>query len=626
MAVQPWELAPETAPQRRPSLELVPAPPRGGRVIPAVVFVALLVGAIGYPTIRAATAPGPAPIRWSPRPASLAMIDSLDLVRPITGGGRPTSREPLGGVLFVRCTNIWAALPDGSHARKLLEFPGISTATFSPDAKTIAFVAPRAGAQRLFMVGADGAGLTEVGAFTSDGSAVEAQVMNLAWSPRGDRISFALLDAAHDPWTGGSTIWRLHGRTGEFERIGAGWPSPALVDGRVAYAGWVTRGDERGPSFTSLRGAARPASKRLSSPNPDLIFGATPTSLSDSWASRRGAVVLRDDGFGTLELAVKSTAWRKKVIATHAPPPPHLFFDQGRISVSQDSRFATVDLVDPNGERDLGILDLESGEWSVLDYAWSGSASPAPTASGPVGARRIARLAGDLFETWGPRGPYSAAMLLADDPDDLIEGRRGGYVVGAPEKTDHGWAVNATIYRRNEGRFRYQHALARFTRTVDGRLEAQATPTSKPRPLETVADAKRFLADVIGDERFVWPSYIPEDATLNQRWPVDVYSWDGDMTATAHLVLPRIEGQRQRKSLNIAFGDVSFSLGCGGENDPEEQAVGEAPRLFDHIGRGDWATRQVLWPATMEAPDTGFYSIYGELPRATLIRIAESMS
>ena len=97
------------------------------------------------------------------------------------------------------------------------------------------------------------------------------------------------------------------------------------------------------------------------------------------------------------------------------------------------------------------------------------------------------------------------------------------------------------------------------------------------------------------------------------------------MTATAHLVLPRIEGQRQRKSLNIAFGDVSFSLGCGGENDPEEQAIGEVPGLFDHIGRGDWATRQVLWPATMDAPDTGFYSIYGELPRATLLRIAESM-
>ena len=501
MAVQPWELARETTYDRRPLLELVPAPPRGGRVIPALVFVALLVGAIGYPTIRAATAPGPAPMRWSPRPASLAMIDSLDPMRPITGGSRPTSREPLGGVLFVRCTNIWTALPDGSHARKLLEFPGISTATFSPDARTVAFVAPRAGAQRLFMVGADGAGLTEVGAFTSDEDVVGAQVTNLVWSPRGDRLSFALVDAAHDPWTGGSTIWTLYGDGGWFERIGAGWPSPALSDGHVAYAGWVARKGERGPSFTG-RGSARYTTKKLSSPNADLAFGTIPSSLSDSWATRHGAVVLRDDGSGTLELAVKPNAWEKKVVATYVSPAGHSFFDQGRISVSQDGRFATVDLIDPDGERDLGILDLESGEWSVLDYAWSGSASPAPTASGPVGARRIARLAGDLFETWGPRGPYSAGMLLADDPDDLLEGRRGGYIVGSPEKTDHGWSVSATIYRRNEGRYRYQHAIARFTRTDDGRLEAQATPTSKPRPLETVADAKRFLAEVVGDERF----------------------------------------------------------------------------------------------------------------------------
>lgn len=625
MAVQPWELAPETTYDRRPNLELVPAPPRGGRVIPAVVFVALLLGAIGYPTIRAATAPGPAPIRWSPRPASLAMVDSLDLVRPITGGTRPTSREPLGGILFVRCTNIWTALPDGSHARKLLEFPGISTATFSPDARTVAFVAPRAGAQRLFMVGADGAGLTEIGAVQSDGDPVGAQVTNLVWSPRGDQLSFALVDAAHDPWTGGSTIWTLNGPTGGFARIGAGWPSPALVDGRAAYAAWITRKDERGPSFTGF-GPARHSTKSLSSPAADLTFGAIPTSLSDSWATRHGAAVLRDDGFGTLELAVKRNSWQKKVVATYAAPPPHSFFDQGRISLSQDSRFATVDLIDPADERDLGILDLESGKWTVLDYAWSGSASPAPTATGPVRARRIARLTGDLFETWGPRGPYSAAMLLADDPDDLIEGRRGGYIVGSPVKTDRGWSVSGTIYRRHEGRYRYQNVIARFTRTDDRRLEAQATPTSKPRPLETIADAKRFLADVMGDERFAWPSYIPEDAKLNPRWPVDAYSWDGDMTATAHLVLPRIEGQRQRKSVNISFGDVSFSLGCGGENNPEEQAIGEAPGLFDHIGSGEWTTRQVLWPATMEAPDTGFYSVYGEMPRATLLRIAESMS
>lgn len=625
MAVQPWELARETAIER-PLLELVPAPPRGGRVVPALVFVALLIGAIGYPTIRAATASEPPPIVWAPRPASLAMIASMDPVRPMTSDTRPTSREPLGGVLFVRCTNIWTALPDGSHARKLLEFPGISTATFSPDARTVAFVAPRGGTQRLFMVGADGAGLVEVGTFTSEGSPVQAQVTNILWSPRGDRIAFALLDPAHDPWTGGSTIWELDGSAGEFERIAAAWPSPALLDGRVAYAQWMTLKGERGASFTSPNHPAAYETKRLSSPSSDLVFGAIPTSLSDSWATKHGAVVLRDDGSGTLELAVKSKTWRKRIIATYAAPPPHSFFEQGRISVAQDSSHATVDLIDPRGERDLGILDLETGKWTVLDYAWSGSASPAPTVTGPVRQGRIARLAGDLFGTWGPRGPYSAAALLADDPDDLIPGGRGGYVADAPRKLDSGWSVGGTVYRKYEGRWRYQHAIARFTRTDDGRLEARVTPKSEPRALETVADAKRFLSEVVGDERFEWPSYIPEEAKLNPRWPVDAYSWDGDMTATAHLVLPRIEGQRQRRSVHIAFGDVSFSLGCGGENNPEEQPVGKEPGLFDHIGSGEWTTRQILWPATMDQRDTGFYSVYGELPRDELLRVAGSMS
>ena len=126
-----------------------------------------------------------------------------------------------------------------------------------------------------------------------------------------------------------------------------------------------------------------------------------------------------------------------------------------------------------------------------------------------------------------------------------------------------------------------------------------------------------------GELDVAWPSYLPEGAKLNPRWPVDAYAWDGRATATVHLVLP---GEGPERTVSLAFGDVSFSLGCGGENDPEEQDVGGEPGLFDRIGRGVLATRQILWPGTLKRRDIGRFSVYGQVPRETLTAVAESMT
>ena len=627
MAVQPWELAPEHELQARPRLELVPAPPRGGRVVPALLFVVLLIGAVGFPAIRSAVEGPPQAIGWAPRPLPLSQVAGLDSVRAMPEGTRPTSGEPAGGVLFVRCTNLWVSHSDGSHARKLLDFSGASSPAFSPDARTVAFVGPTAEGVGLYLVGADGSGLTEVGSFLSDGAPIEARVSNLTWSERGDKLAFSLLDPSYDAWGEGSSIWLYDIASGDFERVGTGSPTPMFANGHVAYADGTTR-DPKGTKFTSSK-QGRYMARYVSSPTDDLAFAAPPQTFSDSWATKHGVVVLVRNDAGDLELITKPSAWTRRVTAMHEAPSPYSFLTNGRPSIAQDASYAVADLVDPKGDRALGILDLSSGDWTVLGYAWSGVATPAPTATKSIAARRAQRLAADVLGSWRRDGSGSAAaILVADDRDrDLVPTFRGSYMVGAPERTATGWTVPATVYGRNDGTYEFRHVRVIIDEADDERVVADVEPISAPQTLNTIEDAKAFVAEVMGEElAFAWPTDLPEGVELNQKWPVDAYSWDGRTTATIHMLLPKDDGEKYRRSLNIAYGDVSFSLGCGGEIDPEEGEIGGGPALFDQTGEGDFDTRQVLWPGTLEERDIGTYSVYGELPAADLTAVAESMA
>lgn len=627
MAVEQWELESEQV-ASVPRLELVPAPPRGGRVIPAVLFVALLIGAIGYPAFRAVGRPGPKGLYETPRPLPASQVASLDQIPPAGGSMRPMSAEPLGGILFVSCTNLWTALPDGSQARKLLAFPGVSSPAFSPDARTIAFVGPGEDGPALFMVAADGSRPTELGELATHGLPVDARVSNLSWSPGADKLAFALVDPAYNPWGEGSTIWVLDLDTGIFKRLGQGSPSPAFIGRGVAWSSSSTnQAETRGAQFTTVGRSARYTTKILSTDGDDLTFSVMPGVFSDAWSTGHGVVVMRRGRDGELELVTKANAWTRKVEATHAAPSPLRFLPTGRVSVAQDGSRAIVDLVDPKGDRSMGILDLRSGGWKVREYSWSGTATPAPTFSGPVGAARAQRLAGDYFGSRHRSGHYTAASLLVgDEQDDLLKGR-GGYILGTPARSKSGWSVPATLYARSDGRFGFQHAMFETTETDDGRIEGAAYAISPAYPLETIEDAKRFLSGVVGEElSFIWPTYLPEGVRLDKRWPVDAYSYDGSTTATIRMELPREEGERFARSMSISYGDVNFGLGCGGEVDPEETEVGEEPGLFDQTGEGPRHTRQILWPGTLDARDIGIYSVYGEMPREELEKIAASMA
>ncbi|MEA2451660.1 MAG: hypothetical protein QOG04_370 [Actinomycetota bacterium] len=629
MAVQQWELQDDrTAPSLK--LELVPAPPRGGRVIPALLFVALIVGGIGYPVIKAATADVPAIPHEVPRALPVSQLASIDPISEMPRDKWPTSSAPAGGILFVRCTNLWVAQPDGSHARKLLSFSGISSPAFSPDAKTIAFIGPTEEGQGLYMVAADGSGLVEVGTLVAQGSPVLARITNLTWSESGNELAFALVDPAFSPWAGGSTIWTWAPSTGWFDRIASGWPSPAFVDGHLAYSSRVSTPNGPRVSFRSLDTRAGYLARGLSSRAlDDLTFGVSPTTFSDSRATRHGAVVLRRDEHDDLVLVTKDSAWVRNVHATYSAPSPYSFFALGHVSVAQDSSRAVVDLRDPHGDRALGLLDLRSGDWTVLEYAWSGVATPAPTSSGPLGAQRAERFAGDVFSSWQRDGSFTAAALLIGDRDrDRFPMRRGSFAVGAATRTTGGWNVPVTTYGRGEDRrYSYRTATMFFGTTTDDRVHAKLRSIEPTHPLETIEDAKAFIATVTRDIGFAWPSYLPPGTELNQRWPVDAYSYDDSSTASVHLTLPEAPNG-YAGSLNISYGDVEFMLGCGdgGSMDPDAVELAGRPGLFDQLGDGGSNSRQVLWPATLEQQHSATYSVSGELRRAELMRIAASMA
>lgn len=652
MAVREWDLVPERPAQERPALRLVPAPrrvpapPRRGRPVAAILFVVLLAGAVGAPAIRSALETPPPPALWSHRPLPLAQVSAIDPA-PGLGKGRPVSSEPRGGIVFVRCTRLWAALPDGSQPRKILEMPGSSSPIFSPDARTIAFFAPDGDADAIWMVGADGSRPTKVATLTSDGIPMDAEPAGLAWSATGKHLAFALVDPRFDEWSGGSSIWAFDLASGEFKHVADGWPAPFWLDRNgIGLARWFDDGirtaQEAGPAFFSVGAkGGKGREKGLDATEADLT-AAVAGRFSDAWAYRRGvaALGLLD---GKAVVAVKRDQWSRadKNKRFFEAPSPYRIVARSRIALAQDTSRAIVTLIDRHGGSGLGILDLRTGEWTVLDYAWDGASSPAPTFSGPFGARRAARLTSDLFNNWNRRGGKRALLLGFVDRDDLFPFRVRGHVTGQPVEHDGDWQVPALVYGDGGGHappfpngkvrgsgFAYRSVLVDVADTDDGRVVADPSPTSAVEPIRTVEDARAMLEQILGPD-FKWPTFLPEGAELNPEWPIYAYSYGDYEQASVNFVIPDPDG-KGTKSFSLSYGDVDFSLGCGGENDPEEGEVGEEPALFDHIsykdGRGGRVrTDQLLWPATFADRSKAFYSVYGDLGRATITRIAASM-
>ena len=143
---------------------------RGRVVLPLIGFV-VLVAAVAVPATLAGRHERAAPAERPPTEHVLASeIGALDAVPGFPETAWPRSGAPVGGMAFVRCTNLWISLPDGSEQHRLLNMPGLASPAFSPDGRTIAFLAEREGEQEIWMAAADGSKTDVVGSVASGGS------------------------------------------------------------------------------------------------------------------------------------------------------------------------------------------------------------------------------------------------------------------------------------------------------------------------------------------------------------------------------------------------------------------------------------------------------------------------
>lgn len=626
MAIRELDLPQPFSPQR-PNLHLVDPPPPRGKPVAALLVVVLVAGVLAAPVLRADRSEGPV-AQSAPDPyLSGAMVGSLDGGSAVFDGSRPTSSEPVGGLLFVRCTRLWSAQPDGSHPRKVLDMTGISSPVFSPDARTVAFLAPSGGVPAIWLVSAEGRDPRAIARLTTDGRAVSAMPTNLTWSDNGKRLAFALVDPRFDPFGAGSSIWSYELATGTFEGGAQGWPAPFFLPDRARLA-YSSRSFGDGAGFYGLGRNGRSSREgKLSSDASDHTAAFVNGLFADSWTLPRGAVTLRDLG-GVVAISVKRNEWRRGILADHFAPKGFEIDVASRLALAQDGSRVLVDLFDKDGERDLGILDLRSGEWAVLDYAWDGATSPAPTASGPLKAQRAHRFAADLLGSMRTNSSRAFALLGGDDEDRaVIPFRIRGQVLGDAVRAGDDWVVPASVIGKVDRRsWAARDVRIIVSETKDGRLVTDAEPDGAIAPIETIEDAVGVAAALVGD-RFMWPSYIPDGARLNSRWPIDAWSWDGAMTVSVNLEVPAPPGKGYKgySSMSVAHGSVGFSLGCGGVIDPEEGTIAGNPALFDQTGPGPHDTKQVLWPATLKRDGDAFYTVYGGFSREELTRIAESM-
>jgi hypothetical protein len=572
----------------------IPAPLVG--VLVVLVSVASLATALGRLPSEV-TAPTGARI---PSLAALRPPGSLDTIPGIEETAWPRSRYPVGGFAFVRCTNLWTAHADGSAPRRILSMPGISSPTFSPDGRTIAFFAAGSTGTEIWLAAADGSATRRLGPIASDGEPVLTRVGPLAWSPDGTQLAFSLMPAA---LRGGTpSHWALRLEAGMFDPIGEGGDEPVWLGRQVLVAGRNDGGVEKlwGQHWTA---------KRLSKVGNIQAVAFAPGWWAWEWEKQTALLV--DDG-GELTLS-----WQKRPYgigsAFSAPPPAGYAFDPGgRLAVLQHGTVAAT-LLDETGERDLGLFDPVTLEWTMLDYAWDAAGSPAPATLGSIEEQRAVELAQDVLWSLGRPDRVRADLLLAEPLDpDLVPFGHVGYAIGDAVHEGDSWTIPAHTYGRM-GAVIGTRDVDVTVRDVDGRLAATLAPAGPIDRIRTVGDAARYLDRVL-TVPVITPAGLPEGTRLAKRWAVEAWSWRGRTTGSLHLSAPGIG------RLDFYYGDGG--LGCGAYPVPLELGTGTHAIVQDPEMSGGY--NAIAWPAAPK-DTSGPFSISANTSTATLVAIATAM-
>ncbi|HXF72032.1 MAG TPA: hypothetical protein VNO79_05405, partial [Actinomycetota bacterium] len=509
-------------------------------------------------------------------------------------GALPASAEPVAGMAFVRCTSLWTALPDGSAPRRILEATAIGWPTFSPDGRSIAFVAERPGGPELWVAAADGSRVEAVGPLGGPG--LSGRVGGLAWSPDGRTLAFAVAEG-----DGLREIWALDLGTGVPERVGVAGGNPAWIGGALVAAE-APPGDD----LEILAGDRRErwTVRRMSSPGIDLAGAASPGWWVDGW--RHDTAVLREEG-STVELVVRP--WKDGVV----PPEGWRIDPDGGLAVLEGGPVA-VTLQDGTGEPSLGLFDPTGfGGWTIRRYAWNPAWSPAPPLDGRPEAARALSLVRQLVWRWDE--PAQARLVVAGYRPGLVRFDDLGAAFGRPDVRGATVAVPTTAFGRLGDAFAFRR-IAFLVGAEDGRAVVRVGAAGPIRRIRTVADAVRFLDRTL-TVPVLAPAGLPAGTRL-ARNAVDAWSWRGRTEGSLNLSVPTPGG---RATLTVRYGSAGF--GCGPSPVPIELPTGTPAIATDPSESGTYS--QVAWPSAgprdLDAP----FSLSGELPREQLIAIAAAM-
>jgi len=544
-----------------------------------------------------------------------AQIRSLDPIDPMPFRTWPRSDQAVGGLLFVRCTNLWTAMPDGSQAHKLFSMPGLSSPAFADTARTIAFVAQRDGRSEIWMAAADGSNRRSVGAITSGGRPVAAEIRSLTWShaPDGDRLAFAVVTAGDDPFTDGSVIWVLDLATGLFERAGVGWSVPTWTGKRLA----VAEPGAGGSDIVPLYGSDRPGSfEGLSDDGTGELAYGTQQAHWERVGEYTNVVVRRQPD-GDMEAAIGPRVGGGSASLVVELSGEQRFDPLVRPAVAPDGLSVVFGTIDADGQRDLATLDLATHRWSFADYAWDPVWSPVVPERASLDQMRALGTAQAFLSAWIWEPVETGVFLDKPVGPGLTRYRNMGYVITGSERTQDSWRVAATIYGVHDGHAAYRRVSIEVA-GHEGRLVTRVKGSSKEHPMRTVEQASRFLGSVL-TVPFVPPAGLPAGAKLSDASPEAWGDLGGHVTGSMQVDVPTAGGMHP---VTFSYGGGGF--GCGSDPVPTDvagtPAVTASPRSVNQ-----WdATPEVAWPASPN-DTSGTYSVSGNLPRTQLFSIAEAM-
>ena len=594
------------------TLALAPPRPNHRRVVALSVAALLIAVATASAVVVRGGSSSTAPVRGVP-------VTRIDSIKGVPLPTWPRSALPVGGMLFVRCTNLWAAQADGSLAHRLFSMDGLDSPTFSPDGRTIAFVA---GGSQLWMAAADGSARRQIASLRSEGRPLSGSVTGLAWSPDSSSIAFAVTTPGQPLDT--SSIWKVQIESGEITRAGTGNPVPVFLGGGLATTGVPSVGIGAGGSDLLALDPSRRwlalRAKRVSTEGDQLAVAESAETGFNIGLPVAVSYERADDGQVWLALRRSLSQVKEEYRTT---PPDRSIDAAMRPAISSDGMFAGVTALDTQGGRDVGIYNTVTGRWAVLNYAWEPTWSPAIPATGTPTQDRAAAAARSalmLLSAHGEPGADELGVLLDDSFDRSVVPFRGyvQWTVRVPARSGEGWRVPATVVGRMGPTWAARDLTIRVEPSA-GRLLAVPMARSSVHRLRTIPDAIRYLEGILPGG--VLPaSGLPSGARLASP-PVQVYSSNGGSpNASLNVTVPTDAGGA--KELTIGFGYAGF--GCGSDPVPTTVA-GQEANMTSHRSISQWnATPEVIWPASRGDMSARF-SVAGEFDTTELLSIAATL-